>query len=152
MKVIYLRKRLVLSSFLLLLLAFAGWKWFEPVPEAVPATGQGTDSSDEPYTFHLVAGEFQSTTDDGKEIEAYRWDPGTIVVPKGKEITLRFYGVNGKEHPFIIEGTNYKGTVEKGKETVLQVKFDREGTYRLICLAHPSIEKNGPMIGYIVVD
>lgn len=146
---VYFRKRWILSFVLVLVLAFAGWKWFEPI--AVPTTGQITNT-EKHYTIQMVTGEFAAKTEDGKEIEAYRWDPGTIVVPKGEEVTISIYGVNGKEHPFIIEGTDYKGTVQKGKETILNVKFDEEGTYRLICLTHSSIEKNGPMIGYIVVD
>ncbi len=149
MKLIYIRKRWLLSVFLFLLLAFAGWKWLEPA--SVTTTGQVT-SQENQFVINLVTGEFAAKTDDGKEIEAYRWDPGTIVVPKGEEVSLSIYGVNGAEHPFIIEGTDYKGTVQKGKETVFNVKFDEEGIYRLICLTHSSIEKNGPMIGYIVVD
>lgn len=149
MKLVYIRKRWLLSFFLILLLAFAGWQWFEP--GTIPATGQVTNPEKQ-ITINLVTGEFAGKTEDGTEIEAYRWDPGTIVVPKGEDITFSIYGVNGKEHPFMIEGTDYKGTVQKGKETVFHAKFEEEGTYRLICLTHSSIEKNGPMIGYIVVD
>lgn len=148
MKLVYIRKRWLLSSFLLLLFVFAGWKWFEPA--AIPVVDQA-ESTENRFTLHLVTGEFSSETEDGREIEAYRWDPGTIVIPRGEEAVISIYGVNGKEHPFIIEGTDYKGTVQKGKETVLNVKFDEKGIYRLICLTHSSIEKNGPMIGYIMV-
>ncbi|MBB6447109.1 cupredoxin domain-containing protein [Bacillus benzoevorans] len=149
MKLIYIRKRWLLSSFLILLLAFAGWQWSQP--SAITTTGQVTNPENQ-FKINLVTGEFASKTEAGKEIEAYRWDPGTIVIPKGEEVTISIYGVNGKEHPFIIEGTDYKGTVQKGKETVFNARFEKEGTYRLICLTHSSIEKNGPMIGYIVVD
>ncbi|RSD26317.1 hypothetical protein EJA10_15245 [Mesobacillus subterraneus] len=100
----------------------------------------------------MVTGEFKSTTDDGKEIEAYRWDPGTIFLEKGEKVRLKILGINGKEHPFIIEGTDIKGVVKKGEETVVPLQFDMEGTYRLICLTHPDKENNGPMIAYIVVD
>lgn len=100
----------------------------------------------------MVTGEFKSTTEDGQEIEAYRWDPGTIYVPKDESVTLSIWGVNGKEHPFYIEGTNIKGIVKKGKETVLDLRFNKEGVYRLICTAHSDVHHNGPMIAYIVVD
>lgn len=103
-------------------------------------------------TIHMVAGEFKSTTADGKTIEAYRWDPGTIVVQKGERIKLSIYGVNGQSHPFLIEGLNISGEVKKGKETVVHFTADQEGTYRLICLTHTDIAHSGPMIGYIVVD
>ena len=103
-------------------------------------------------TIHMVTGEFKSTTADGKTIEAYRWDPGTVVVQKGERIKLSIYGVNGQSHPFLIEGLNISGEVKKGKETVVHFTADQEGTYRIICLTHTDIAHNGPMIGYIVVD
>jgi plastocyanin len=103
-------------------------------------------------TIHMVTGEFKSTLPDGKEIEAYRFDPGTVVVNKGETVHLSIYGVNGESHPFYIEGTNVKGEVKKGKETVVTFTPQKEGTYRIICLMHPDIAHHGPMIGYIVVD
>lgn len=111
-----------------------------------------TDAQEDEFVIHMVTGEFKAKTKDGKEIEAYRWDPGTIFVPKGKEVTLSIYGVNGELHPFYIEGTSIKGNVKKGEETRVKVKFDKEGIYRIVCTAHETIEQNGPMIGYIVVD
>ncbi|MDQ0871401.1 plastocyanin [Paenibacillus sp. V4I3] len=103
-------------------------------------------------TIHMVTGEFKSTTADGKTIEAYRWDPGTVVVQKGEKIKLSIYGVNGQSHPFLIEGLNISGEVKKGKETVVHFTANQEGTYRIICLTHTDIAHSGPMIGYIVVD
>jgi plastocyanin len=103
-------------------------------------------------TIHMVTGEFATKTADGKEIEAYRWDPGTIVVQKGETIHLSIYGVNGDSHPFIIEGLNVKGEVKKGHETVVSFTAEKEGTYRIICLTHPDMAHKGPMVGYIVVD
>lgn len=102
--------------------------------------------------IHLVTGEFKAKTIDGKEIEAYRWDPGTIFVNKGEKFNLSIFGINGRSHPFIIEGTNIKGTVEQNKETVLSLQFEKEGVYRIICLTHPDRAHNGPMIAYIIVD
>lgn len=115
-------------------------------------TNSQAEDSVEPFTFHMVTGEFAGKTEDGKEIEAYRWDPGTINVSKGQEVTIQIYGVNGQEHPFYIEGTDYRGVVKKGKETELKVQFDKEGIYRLICSAHSTIEHSGPMIAYIIVN
>ncbi|MFC5446742.1 cupredoxin domain-containing protein [Paenibacillus aestuarii] len=103
-------------------------------------------------SIHMVTGEFKSTTSDGKTIEAYRWDPGTIVVHKGEKVKLSIYGVNGESHPFFIEGMGISGEVKKGKETVITFTPKEEGTYRLICMTHADIAHNGPMIGYIVVD
>jgi plastocyanin len=102
--------------------------------------------------IHLVTGEFKTKLKNGKEIEAYRWDPGTIMVNKGEKVTLIISGINGEEHPFYIEGTDLKGTVKKGQDTIVPLQFNKEGTYRLICRMHSDREHNGPMIAYIVVD
>lgn len=103
-------------------------------------------------TIQMVVGEFKSTTKDGKTIEAYRWDPGTVFIQKGERIKLSIYGVNGDSHPFLIEGLNISGEVKKGKETIVHFTADQEGTYRIICMTHADIAHNGPMIGYLVVD
>ncbi|MFC7060909.1 hypothetical protein [Halobacillus seohaensis] len=103
-------------------------------------------------TINLVTGEFKAEKPNGEEIEAYRWDPGTIFAEEGESFKLSIYGVNGQEHPFMIEGTDKKGVVKQGSETVVDLKFDKEGVYRLICTTHADIENDGPMIAYIVVD
>ena len=102
--------------------------------------------------IHMVTAEFKTTTKNGTQLEAYRWDPGTISLEKGEKVHLFISGINGEKHPFYIEGTDIKGTVQKGKETVVPLQFDKEGTYRLICEAHSTRDHNGPMIAYIVVD
>ncbi|WAA11035.1 cupredoxin domain-containing protein [Fervidibacillus albus] len=102
--------------------------------------------------IHMVTGEFKTVTADGKEIESYRFSPGTIFLKKGEKVHLQIYGVNGDEHPVIVEGTDIQATVKKGEETVIPLQFEKEGTYRLICLTHTDYEQNGPMIAYIVVD
>lgn len=102
--------------------------------------------------IHMVTGEFKTTKKDGREIESYRFDPGTIFIKKGENVRLSINGINGEQHPFYIEGTNINGTVNKGKETVLSLQFKKVGTYRLICKTHPDKKHNGPMIAYIVVN
>lgn len=139
---------------LYLFIAFAtigmiGSIWMALKPDAAPVIGQQTEAIRE---IHMVTGEFKSTLENGKEIEAYRWDPGTIFIEKDEKVRLTILGVNGQEHPFMIEGTSIKGVVRKGAETVIPLQFKKEGIYRLICLTHPTAEKSGPMIGYIVVD
>lgn len=144
-----LKRRTLYFFGLIVFIATVGTLWISLKPDATPAIGGQNEQIRE---IHMVTGEFKSTTDDGKEIEAYRWDPGTIFIEKGEKVHLKILGINGKEHPFIIEGTDIKGVVKKGEETVVPIQFDKEGTYRLICLTHPSAEHNGPMIAYIVVD
>jgi heme/copper-type cytochrome/quinol oxidase subunit 2 len=105
--------------------------------------------------FWIVTNEIKTTIQEGgkdKEIEAYRWDPGFIVVDKNKPVTLHFYGVKGKEHPFVIDGLNVKGDVKKGQVTTVTFTPTKAGTYPIICLVHPTVEKNGPMIGYLRVE
>lgn len=149
MHFLVVRKRVLYIVGFIALLAIIGSLWMSLKQDATPAIGQQNETIRE---IHLVTGEFKASTEDGKEIEAYRWDPGTIFVEKGEKVRLKILGVNGKEHPFIIEGTDIKGIVKKGEETVVPLEFDKEGTYRLICLTHPSAENSGPMIAYIVVD
>nr|WP_263326130.1 cupredoxin domain-containing protein [Neobacillus sp. Marseille-Q6967] len=102
--------------------------------------------------IHMVTVEYKTTMKDGKEIEVYRWDPGTINVETGEKVNLYISGINGEKHPFYIEGTDIKGTVKKGEETMVSLQFDKEGTYRLICEVHGDREHNGPMIADIIVD
>jgi len=102
--------------------------------------------------IHMVTAEFSTKMKNGKEMEAYRWDPGTIFLEKGEKVRLFISGINGEEHPFYIEGTKIKGIVKKGEETIVPLQFGKEGTYRLICEVHSDRSQNGPMIAYIVVD
>lgn len=118
--------------------------------ESVTAFNQGDEG--EFRDIHMVTGEFKTKLEDGKEMEVYRWDPGTIFVKKGEKINLKILGVNGNEHPFYIEGTDIKGTVKKGEETVVPVSFQKKGTYKLICDTHSHHGAGGTMIAYIIVD
>ena len=81
----------------------------------------------------------------------YRWDPGTIVVEKGDQVVLHFYGVQGMFHPFEI-GLGVKGEVKKGMVTTVSFTPEEEGTYEIVCSAHADMEHQGPMFGYLIVD
>ncbi|WP_424766475.1 cupredoxin domain-containing protein [Paenibacillus sp. sgz302251] len=105
-----------------------------------------------PRVIHLVTGEFKTNTEDGKEIEVYRWDPGTIIVNKGESIELHIGGVNGNSHPFVVEGLGIRGEVTKGKTTIVRFTAEKEGTYPILCLTHTDMRHSGPMVGYIVVQ
>jgi heme/copper-type cytochrome/quinol oxidase subunit 2 len=136
--------RMVGFGLILIVLVYTFWMWNQSDTVA--------SSAEEPRLIHMVIGEFSSTTKKGKEIEVYRWDPGTIAVKKGESIELRILGVNGDHHSFVIEGMNVKGDVLKGKETVVHFAAEKEGTYRIICINHSDMAHQGPMIGYIVVS
>lgn len=150
MQFVVLKKRSLILFFLLFITVATAAVWFFATSGSVPAASRPVENK--VREIHMVTGEFEGKTNDGKEIEAYRWDPGTVFIEKGEKIQLKILGVSGKEHPFIIEGTDIKGIVKQGAETAIPLQFDKEGVYRLICLTHPNKENNGPMIAYIVVD
>jgi heme/copper-type cytochrome/quinol oxidase subunit 2 len=136
--------RMIAFGLILIVLVYSFWMWKQ--------ADMAASSSDEPRIIHMVIGEFSSITKKGKEIEVYRWDPGTIAVKKGESIELRILGVNGDHHSFVLEGLNVKGEVLKGKETIVRFIAEEEGTYRMICINHSDMAHQGPMIGYIVVN
>jgi heme/copper-type cytochrome/quinol oxidase subunit 2 len=148
-RIVFIEKKKFLFVFAICI-CFSVGGWFLIRPNAVETIGHSTEAKK--FSIHMVTGEFKSANDDGKELEVYRWDPGTIYVPEDEPVRLSIFGVNGNEHPFHIEGTDIKGTVKKGVETVINVRFKKEGIYRLICTAHHDISHNGPMVAYIVVD
>lgn len=144
------KKRTIIMFFLICLTIISASIWFIIKSPDNPAINANVNQN--VREIHLVTGEFKTKTENGKVIEAYRWDPGTIFLEKEEKVNLVIYGVNGSEHPFVIEGTDIKGTVKKGVETVVPLQFDKEGTYRLICLTHSDKNHSGPMIAYINVD
>jgi heme/copper-type cytochrome/quinol oxidase subunit 2 len=151
LKFFVLKKSSLIAIFFTILIISIGSFWAYKTQHSYPTVSLGKNSP-HVQTIELVTGEFKTQSSDGKEIEVYRWDPGTILVEKDKEVQLRIHGVNGDAHPFYIEGTSIKGTVKKGEETIVNVTFSKEGTYRLICESHKTMKNNGPMIGYIIVD
>ncbi|MDQ0254027.1 plastocyanin [Evansella vedderi] len=149
MNFLVIKKKTILAFFVFGLALVSVWVSSTMLSSTdVPAMGGGNEVRE----IHMITGEFKSTTEDGKEIESYRWDPGTIFVEKGERVNLIIYGVNGKEHPFIIEGTDVEGVVRKGEETIVPLQFKEKGVYRLICPMHADKDSDGPMIAYIVVN
>lgn len=149
MRFVFIEKRWIfLGLALFVLLGFGGWYYFNPIPAPAAKIENGSKNLE----IHMVTGEFKSKTSDGKEIEAYRWDPGTIYIPQGENVTVTIHGINGSEHPFRIEGTDISGVVKKDSKTVIPLKFEEEGIYRLICDTHSHQGQGVPMIAYLIVD
>ncbi|GAB7387258.1 hypothetical protein BSNK01_10940 [Bacillaceae bacterium] len=142
------RKSRLLTSLLLVALAFAAGIVYWSNEERVQPANSGEPNVKE---FHLVVVEYKFKLENGQEMEAYRWDPGMIVVHKGDHVRLRILGMNHSTHPFILKGYDVKGEVRPGKETVVTFVAERAGTFPLICLSHPDAAHEGPMIGYIEV-
>lgn len=150
MPFIVLRKRAIILFFIVFLAIASASIWLFVNDDSVAVSNQGLNEV--VREIHMVTGEFKAKLPNGKEIESYRWDPGTIFVHQGEKVNLVISGINGAEHPFSIEGTDIKGIVKKGEDTVVPLFFKKEGVYRLICHTHEGREQNGPMIAYIVVD
>ncbi|WP_338452198.1 cupredoxin domain-containing protein [Niallia oryzisoli] len=148
MKLVIIKKRLLWFCiiFMVIIASAGGWYFINQENEAV------FKQAEKARVIHLVTGEFSSELPDGTKIESYRWDPGTIFLQAGEKVQLAIQGINGKEHPFMIENTNIKGTIKKGEETTVPLQINEEGVYRLICLTHTDNQHEGPMIAYIVVD
>lgn len=152
MRFFIVKKSWIVTVLLCFIIALGGW--YVVNIGMIPVTGKAVEENT--LTYHMITSEFTTTLADGKEIEAYRFDPGTITVPKGKEITLKLYGVNGSEHPFTIEGTDISGVIKKGEETVINTSFNKPGVYQIICTTHSHHDSQGhhelpPMIAYIYV-
>lgn len=150
-KVVFIERRkmqlyALLAVAVILAGAYIGWQ------QSKPASAPAPDSSGSPRVFELVTGEYKATLDNGKQLESYRWDPGTIIVNKNEPVELRITGINGQSHPFVIEGLNISGKVTKGKTTVVRFTPTTPGTYPIVCQTHDVLNNGGPMVGYIVVQ
>lgn len=150
-KVVFIeRKKIQLYALLavavILAGAYIGWQRSTASSNPAPAGAEG------PQIYELVTGEYKATAEDGKVLESYRWDPGTLVVAKNRPVELRITGINGQSHPFIIEGLNVKGEVQKGKTTVVRFTPTTPGIYPIICQTHDIPTNGGPMVGYLIVQ
>lgn len=143
-------RKSIMKVVVVALFIMAAFIWYSFQAKVIPA--YNAVGSEKVREIYMVTSEFSTTLEDGSEMEVYRWDPGTIYLKAGEKVNLKIIGVNGKEHPFIIEGTDIQGTVKKGKETVIPLQFNEPGIYRLICISHQDPKTNGPMIADIVVD
>ncbi|PWV94234.1 hypothetical protein DFQ01_13320 [Paenibacillus cellulosilyticus] len=149
-KFLVIKKRNIqlLGAFLVVtLLAVVVWRvQLTKVEPAAAAPTAGTQ------VFTLVTGEFETKDKNGQMLEAYRFDPGSIVVKKGVPVELRIIGISGDTHPFVIEGLGLKGEVKKGETTVVRFTAEQAGTYEIRCLTHADMRSDGPMVGYIFVQ
>lgn len=103
--------------------------------------------------FQLVTGEWSWKSADGtQEIEVYRWDPATLIVKQGTRVTLKIYGVKGDRHTLAIAAFGVRAEVVRGQLTTVNFVADKVGTFEILCLDHPDRERNGPMVGYLVVQ
>lgn len=135
----------VIAAVVILAGAYIGWQQSKP---ALAPAGESV----KPQVLQLTTGEFTAVTDNGKKLEAYLFYPGTVVAKKGVPVELRISGINGQSHPFVIEGLNISGTINKGKTTVVQFTPKEAGIYTIVCQTHADPKTGGPMVGYLVVQ
>ncbi len=81
------------------------------------------------------------------EVSGYYWQPGFLLANQGEDLTLEILGINGAEHPTVIEGINVPAfTVRRGQVTSVSFRAGRPGFYRIVCTIHLPT-----MVGYLVV-
>jgi plastocyanin len=133
----------ILATVVILAGAYIGWQQSKP---ALAPAGENA------RVIQLVTGVFSATSDSGKKLESYRFDPGTVVVKKGELVELRISGINGQSHPFVIEGLGISGEIHKGKTTIVRFTPKEAGIYTIVCQTHALPKDGGPMVGYLVVQ
>lgn len=139
----------VIAAVVILAGAYIGWQQSKP---ALAPVGDSANANTTAKVIQLVTGEFTATSDSGKKLETYLFYPGTVVVQKGEPVELRISGINGQSHPFVIEGLNVSGEINKGKTTIVRFTPKEAGTYTIVCQTHADSKTGGPMVGYIVVQ
>jgi plastocyanin len=133
----------IIAAIVILAGAYIGWQQSKP---ALAPAGENA------RVIQLVTGVFSATSDSGKKLESYRFDPGTVVVKKGELVELRISGINGQSHPFVIEGLGISGEIHKGKTTIVRFTPKEAGIYTIVCQTHSQPQDGGPMVGYLVVQ
>jgi hypothetical protein len=74
------------------------------------------------------------------EVSTYRWLPSQVIVHQGDEVTLEIIGINGDEHPAVIEGYGVSFVVKRGQLTRVTFSADKAGVFRILCdKHHPSM-------------
>ena len=101
----------------------------------------GTNVADEPFPASGLPdgggyGLKPPDADGRWEVETYRFEPSTVVVNQGDIVTLEILGVNGKEHPFTVEGYDLAGVVKRGEISRVTFTADQAGIFRIMCAAH----------------
>ncbi len=133
----------ILALVVILAGAYIGWQRSKPAVAT---------SSSQTQVFHLVTSEITSKSDNGQMLESYRFDPGSITVNRNQPVELRITGISGQSHPFVIEGLGIKGTINKGKTTIVKFTPKNPGTYAIVCTTHSEENSGAPMIGYLTVQ
>jgi plastocyanin len=117
----------------------------------------GTNVEDEPYpATELPAGKegtpggfaIKEPDEAGRwQVSAYMFEPSTVVVNQGDDVTLNFFGVNGKEHSIHIDKyIEHHFTMKRGDLVSKNFVASESGIFKIHCQEH---EPN--MVGQLVV-
>jgi plastocyanin len=117
----------------------------------------GTNVKNEPYpATELPAGKegtpgglaIKEPDETGRwQVSAYVFDPSTVVVYQGDEVTLNFFGINGKEHSIHIdEYIKHHFTIHRGELVSKTFVASEPGIFKMHCQEH---EPN--MVGQLIV-
>lgn len=126
-------EKVIIASAVVLLLVFFG-------AIVIAATGYGVDvptcvTDRKPFTEGRAP---FKTSDQPLRYEAHtvarmwNFDPPEITIPPGAELDL-YLSAADVVHGYFVEGTNINLMAVPGAVTYQRVKFDREGTYRILC-------------------
>ncbi|MDO8531493.1 MAG: hypothetical protein Q7T26_04885 [Dehalococcoidia bacterium] len=107
---------------------------------AIEPKGSTTTASEPFPTTSLPQGggyKLNAPNKDGVwEVSTYRWLPNNLTVNQGDDVTLEIIGINGKEHPSVIQGYDVKFNVLRGQVTRVNFKADKAGIFNIVCAAH----------------
>ena len=117
----------------------------------------GTNVDDEPYPATVLPEGMEGTPggfgikepdDSGRwQVSAYMFEPSTIVVNQGDEVTLNFFGINGKEHSIHIDKyIEHHFTIKRGELVSKNFVASESGIFKMHCQEH---EPN--MVGQLIV-
>jgi hypothetical protein len=104
-----------------------------------PKGGTTVDKEAFPRTALPEGGGYilKAPNDEGRwEVAAYMFMPSQIFVDEGDEVTLEYIGINGAEHPGLIESYDIAFTVKRGQVTLVQFTADKPGVFQILCPVH----------------
>lgn len=87
MPFLVLKKRSIIAFVIIFSVIVSASVWFFSKSDSLTVFNQ--TEGEKVREIHMVTGEFKAKLPDGKEFEAYRWDPGTIFLEKDEKVNLK---------------------------------------------------------------
>ena len=128
------------------------------------AGGPATTQAQSAKEFLLVTGEWQWKAKPGEAPVAdrergsvtvmtrYTYDPAFIVVNRGDNVVLKVHNLKGDHHIVNLPAFGINEVkIVRGEERTFRFTADKSGLFVLDCKNHVNAEKEGPMLGYLLV-